>query len=49
MSTNTFVYHPGTGTYMSMHECVIVNVPFTADVESYLYEYGGDGFGGQDD
>jgi hypothetical protein len=49
MSTNTFVYHPGTGTYMSMHECVTVNVPEDIeDVELYLSLYLSD-HGGQDD
>ena len=31
------VYHPGTKTFMSMDECVIVNVPdHIEDVEMYL-------------
>ena len=37
MKTNPFVYHPGTKTFMSMHECMIVNVPdHIEDVETYL-------------
>ena len=37
MKTNPFVYHPGTKTFMSMDECVIVNVPaHVEDVEMYL-------------
>ena len=33
------VYHPGTKTFMSMDECVIVNVPeHIEDVEEYLYD-----------
>jgi len=33
------VWHPGTGTFMSMDECVIVEVPDNIDdVEQYLEE-----------
>jgi hypothetical protein len=43
MSTVKIVFHPGTGTYMNMDECIMVNVPvevFTEDedVENYLKE-----------
>ena len=32
-----FVYHPGTKTFMSMDECMIVDVPdHIEDVETYL-------------
>ena len=31
------VYHPGTKTFMSMDECMIVDVPdHVEDVETYL-------------
>ena len=34
------VWHPGTSTFMSMDECVIVNVPnHIEDVERYLEEH----------
>jgi len=34
-----FVYHPGTKTFMSMDECVIVNIPdYVEDAETYLEE-----------
>ena len=33
------VWHPGTGTFMSMDECVIINVPDNIeDVQRYLEE-----------
>ena len=43
MSELTFpvVYHPGTGTYMALSECVTVNVPVDLDdhdIEPYLSE-----------
>ena len=43
-STKPFIFHPGTGTYMALSECVTVNVPVDMDnddIESYLFEYGG--------
>ena len=40
--TRTVIYHPGTGVYMLLSECISVNVPVdTDDIESYLFEYGG--------
>ena len=32
-----FIYHPGTGTYMALNECVVEFVdPEIEDVEQYL-------------
>jgi hypothetical protein len=37
--SNEFVWHPGTGTYINLNECIIVDVPNNVvDIETYLKE-----------